>query len=72
MQLEKYIGKTVYIEVEPYDKENETDEVIKGGEIFESLEDVKDNAVEGDEFIEITITKQYKALNQVFKMVEIK
>ena len=74
IDIKKYIGKKVYIELESKidDKDETEDDRVQGGLIYLSLEDIMASANENDEYIEIEISKQYKALNMCMDVVEIK
>ena len=74
IDIKKYIGKKVYVELEK--KTDDTDKTeedrLQGGSIYKSLAEVMESASEEDEFIEIEISRQFKALNQCMDIVEIR
>ena len=74
IDIKKYIGKKVYVELEK--KTDDTDKTeedrLQGGSIYKSLAEVMESASEEDEFVEIEISRQFKALNQCMDIVEIR
>lgn len=74
INIKEYIGKKVYVELEKKSDDNDVTEEdkVQGGLIYKSFEDIMDVASEGDEFIEIQISKQFKTVNQCMAVVEVK
>jgi hypothetical protein len=74
IELKKYIGRKVYIELEAKldDKDPEEEDKVQGGSIYKTIDEIMESASEGDEFIEIEISKQFKALNQCMQVCEIR
>lgn len=73
IDLTKYKNQKVYIELEKKtdDTDPEEEDKVQGGVIYKSLEEVMEVASEDDEFIEIEISSQYKAVNQCLGIVQI-
>ena len=68
------IGRKVYVELEKKsdDTDAEEEDKLQGGSIYKTIEEVLSSASDGDEYIEITIHKQFKAIDSCMHIVEIK
>lgn len=72
LDINNYIGKKVYIQIDTPttpNEENEPDEVK--GEILMSIDDVLGTAEPEDEFIEVTITKSFVAIDKCLHLLEV-
>jgi hypothetical protein len=74
IDINKYKDHKVYIALESKIDDNDVTEEdrVDGGAIYHSLDEVMESASEGDEFVEIEISKQFKAMNKCMTIVEIK
>jgi len=72
IDIKKYKGQKVYIELEKKldDNDPEEEDKVEGGAIYKSIEEVMSVASDGDEFLEIEINGQYKAMDRCMQFVK--
>lgn len=74
IDINKYRNKKVYLQLESKidDNDPEEEDKVEGGSIYRSLDEVMDVASEGDEYIEIEISKQFKTVDKCMAILEFK